>query len=155
MQPPACGKCFTSSMAAGFRENHLTPVMKLAGLSDRTQEEYVKAVAQLAKFYKRPPAELVEEEVRNFFLELVEQRNVSPSTLKVYKCGIRFFYERTLNKAFHFMGTLRSKREAKLPTVLSVEEVRLILSKVYKPQARMCLEVIFSVVSLIHQTLTS
>ena len=88
------------------------------------QSGYVKAVAQLAKFYMRPPAELIEEEVRNFFLELVEQRNVSPSTLKVYKCGIRFFYERTLNKAFHFMGTLRSKREAKLPTVLSVEEVR-------------------------------
>ncbi|MFZ2959448.1 MAG: site-specific integrase [Candidatus Ozemobacteraceae bacterium] len=117
--------------------------LKLAGLSDRTQEEYVKAVVQLAKFYKRPPAELVEEEVRKFFLELVEQRNVSPSTLKVYKCGIRFFYERTLNKAFHFMGTIQSKREAKLPTVLSVEEVKLILSKVHKPQTRMCLEVIY------------
>ena len=117
--------------------------LKLAGLADRTQQSYVDAVYQLAKFHRRSPAELIESEVREFFVDLVENRKAATSTLRVYKCGIRFFYERTLDKVFHFMGTLRSKREKKLPTVLSVDEVRQILTKVRQPKARMCLEVIY------------
>jgi site-specific recombinase XerD len=117
--------------------------MKLAGLAEGTRKSYVDAVAQLAKQYGRSPSQLTSEEVRQFFVDLIETRNASQSTLRVYRCGIKFLYERTLDKVFNFFGTLRSTREKKLPIVLSVEEVKLILSKVQQPHARMCLEIIY------------
>ena len=38
--------------------------MQLRGLAPRTQEAYVAAVAQLAKYYHKPPDEIGEEELR-------------------------------------------------------------------------------------------
>ncbi len=48
--------------------------MQLHGLSERTQQSYVWAVKGLADFYQRSPAELGEEELRQFFLHLIETR---------------------------------------------------------------------------------
>lgn len=117
--------------------------MKLAGLSDRTQKSYVDAVILLAKRFRRSPTAITSEEIRRYFVELVEEKNVSQSTLRVYRCGIRFLYEKTLAKVISVFGTLRSKREKKLPTVLSTDEVHRILAQVRQAPIKMCLEVIY------------
>ena len=71
--------------------------MKLSGLSDATQEIYVKAVRKLAEHYRRSPDQLSEEEVRRYFLVLKE-RGVARGTFKVCHYGIQFFYRNTLGK---------------------------------------------------------
>lgn len=38
--------------------------MKLHGLAPRTQEGYVSAVRQLAKYWRKPPDRISEEELR-------------------------------------------------------------------------------------------
>ena len=44
--------------------------MKLAGLAARTQEVYIQAVCGLAKYYKKSPELLDEEEVRRYLLDV-------------------------------------------------------------------------------------
>lgn len=96
--------------------------MQLRGLSVRTQESYVQAVSQLARHYHKPPDQIVEEELRLYFLYLKTVRHVSRSTQTIALCGIKFFYEHTLEHTWHTLDLIRPPKENKLPVVLSVEE---------------------------------
>ena len=61
-----------------------------------TREAFVAAVAGLARFYHRSPDRLGEEEIRDFFLHLINERKAARSTVTIYLCGIKFFYEKTI-----------------------------------------------------------
>ena len=54
--------------------------MQLRGLAPRTQEAYVSAVEQLAKYYRKSPDEIDEEELRQYLLHLQNVKAVSAST---------------------------------------------------------------------------
>ena len=70
--------------------------MILAGLAPRTQNNYVRAVAQLALHYKVSPDRLTEEQVRRYFLDLIEVQHAACGTFMYKTSGIRFFYVQTL-----------------------------------------------------------
>jgi hypothetical protein len=48
--------------------------LRLAGLSERTQEAYLRAVRQLADHFHTPPDRLTEPQVREYFLHLMNDR---------------------------------------------------------------------------------
>ena len=118
--------------------------MQLHGLSAQTQEAYVRAVRQLAKHYQRSPDRIIEEELRQYFLYLKSTRCVSNSTFRIALCGIKFFYEQTLQRTWHTLQLVRPAKENKLPVVLSFEEVRQILSCVRHERYRVCLSTIYA-----------
>jgi len=118
--------------------------MQLRGFSARTQECYVAAVRQLAEHYHRSPALLSEEDLRQYFLYLANEKKVARATATIALCGIKFFYERTLQKDWPTLRFVRPQREKKLPVVLSREEVRSILSEVRIPVYRACLTTIYA-----------
>lgn len=118
--------------------------MQLHGYAKGTQEDYVLAVSQLAQYYHRSPDQLGSEELRQYFLHLVKDKRVSSSTLKIALCGIKFFYERTLQREWAHLDIIRPPKEHKLPVVLSREEVQRILKQVRTPQYRICLTLIYS-----------
>ena len=118
--------------------------MQLHGLSAQTQEAYVRAVRQLAKHYQRSPDRIIEEELRQYFLYLKSTRCVSNSTFRIALCGIKFFYEQTLQRTWHTLQLVRPAKENKLPVVLSIEEVRQILSCVRHERYRVCLSTIYA-----------
>jgi integrase/recombinase XerD len=118
--------------------------MQLRGFSEKTQEAYIGAVKGLAKFYRRSPDQLSEEEIRNFFLHLINERRAARSTVTIYLCGIKFFYERTLGKEWLTFDLVRPRKRVKLPVILTLEEVRHILSLIRNPVARMALSMIYS-----------
>lgn len=118
--------------------------LRLRGLAPKTQEAYVGAVRKLAAHYHKPPDQVTEEELRQYFLYLTDEKQVSPSTLTIALTGIKFFYQRTLGRDWPTLDLVRPVREKKLPTVLSVEEVGLILSHVYNPRQRTCLGTLYA-----------
>jgi integrase/recombinase XerD len=59
-------------------------------------------------------------------------------------CGIRFFYEQTLNRNWAIFGIVRPAPEKKLPVILSLAEVRQILGRVRLPRYKVCLTTIYS-----------
>ncbi len=118
--------------------------MQLRGLAPKTQEAYLRAVCQLALHYDKTPDQIDEEELRRYFLYLKNERQVSRSSCTVALCGIKFFYERTLQRQWTLFDLVRPEKSAKLPIVLSREEVRLVLSQVRRSHLRICLTTIYS-----------
>jgi site-specific recombinase XerD len=117
--------------------------MQLRGLAPKTQEAYALAVRQLAAYYGKSPDQISEEELRDYFLYLKNEKKVSRSTCTQALCGIKFFYEQTLQRQWKTFDLIRPAKEHKLPVVLSTSEVHRILSHLEKPAYRACLSVIY------------
>lgn len=113
--------------------------LQLAGYALKTQKSYVGAVQRLARYYKRSPDLLAEDEVRRFFLYLINERKSARSTVTIYLCGIKFFYETTLKRTWNIFGLVRPRHVKKLPVVMSVNEVRTIITSIRKPVVQMAL----------------
>ena len=118
--------------------------MQLRGFSARTQECYVAAVRQLAEHFHQNPEQLTEEDLRQYFLYLANEKKVARATATIALCGIKFFYERTLQREWTTLHFVRPQREKKLPVVLGREEVRRILAEVRIAVYRVCLTTIYA-----------
>jgi integrase/recombinase XerD len=118
--------------------------MQLRGLSKSTQYTYIRAVKRLAEYHNKSPEHIRDEELRQYFLYLKNDRKVSPSAFKAALYGIRFFYKHTLRKEWPTLNLVRPRQEEKLPVVLSVSEVRCILGHIRCPRYRVCLTTIYS-----------
>ena len=118
--------------------------MQLRGLSERTQELYVRAVRQLAEHYGKSPEQISEEDLRQYFLYLKNVKQYSRSTSTVALCGIKFFYEHTLRREWPMLTLIRPPRERKLPVVLSRQEVHRVLGCLRRSHYRICLSTIYS-----------
>jgi integrase/recombinase XerD len=116
--------------------------LQLHGLAPTTQQCYLDAVKHLAQHYRRAPDQLREGEIRQYFLYLINERQVAESTLRIHLYGIRFFYERTLKRPWPVFELIRPRPRHKLPVVLSRQEVRSLLALVQRSKARMCLQMI-------------
>src|SRR5512147_2941299 len=113
--------------------------MQLRGFAVRTQEAYLSAVSQLAKHYHKPPDQINEEELRQYFLFLKNEKHAARNTCTLALCGIKFFFERTLGREWKTFEFLRPLKEKKLPVVLSRDEVRSVLGHVHRRPYRVCL----------------
>ena len=104
--------------------------LDLNGKSERTKECYTRAIRQIRDHYNKDPEDLTESQIREYFLY---RRNVSRwtySTLKICYYGIRFYYENVLLKKWHIFELFKAPKEKPLPSVLTREEVKNILSRV-------------------------
>jgi site-specific recombinase XerD len=117
--------------------------MQLRGLSARTQGCYVAAVRQLAEHYRRSPDQITEEELRQYFLFLANEKRVARATATIALCGIRFFFTHTLQRDWTTLQFVRPTPEHKLPVVLSRDEVRRVLAAIRIPVYRACLTTIY------------
>ncbi len=118
--------------------------MQLKGLAVRTQEAYVSAVLQLSRRCKKSPDNINEEELREYFLYLKNEKQVADSTFSIALCGIKFFFEQTLKKEWHTLQLVRPDRKKKLPVVFSTEEVKRVLGCVQRWQYQVCLNTIYA-----------
>jgi site-specific recombinase XerD len=106
-------------------------------------ENYVRAVRDLAIYYGKSPEQIEPEEIRRYFLYLTKEKELARSTTTVILCGIKFFYETTLQREWPMLELLRPRKEHKQPVVLSQEEVYRILAEVGQDKYRVCLSTIY------------
>ena len=118
--------------------------MQLRGLAPKTQASYLRVVRQLAEHYAKPPDEITEAELRDYFLFLKNEKKASRSACSVALCGIKFFFEHTLQRTWSVFDLVRPGKSHKLPVVLSRDEVRQILNHVQKYRYRVCLSTIYA-----------
>ena len=116
----------------------------LRGLAPKTQPCYVDAVKQLAQHDRRSPDQISEEELRPSCLFLLNEKQVADSTFRIHLYGIKFWYERTLQRPWPVFALVRPRKGPKWPVVLSPQEVRHLLALVHNPTAQMCLRMIYA-----------
>jgi site-specific recombinase XerD len=125
-------------------QKRMIECLQLRGLSERTQDAYVRAVRQLGEHYHKSPDQITEAELRQYFLFIKNVKHYARPTMTVAICGIKFFYERTLQREWQTFNLVRPAPEKKLPVILSREEVREILSLIRLPRYRVCLKTIYA-----------
>ena len=118
--------------------------LQLNGKGERTQEAYTRAVRMLSAFYDKPPEQITEAELEAYFLHRRNVDHWSANTMRICYCGIRFFFVQVLQRNWHLFNILRAKSEARLPAVLSREEVRALLSYVHRPHNRAFLSTVYA-----------
>lgn len=118
--------------------------MQLRGFAAKTQEAYLRSVRQLAEHYGKSPAEISEEELRQYFLYLKNEKKASRSACTQALCGIKFLFEQTLKRDWPTFELVRPPKEKKLPVVLSREEVHRALGCLRTFRNFVCLSTIYS-----------
>ncbi|MBW2055381.1 MAG: site-specific integrase, partial [Deltaproteobacteria bacterium] len=127
--------------------------LQLAGMSERTQQCYTRSVRMLADYYGKTPDKVSEEELQDYFLH---RRNVdkwSAATMRICYSGIKFFFINVLKREWHTLELIRAKSERRLPTVLSLDEIRSILRTVSTPQNKAYLTSVYSCGLRLHEAL--
>lgn len=104
--------------------------LQLAGMGDRTQECYARAVRKLLEFHEKDPRKITEGELKEYLLYRRNESNWAPATMRICYCGLKFFFIHVLGRKWPLFEYLKAQKESRLPSVLTPEEVRLILSQV-------------------------
>jgi site-specific recombinase XerD len=97
--------------------------MVLRGLAYRTRDAYVESVFKLAKFYRRTPDQISEEEVQRYLLHLLQERKLAHSSCNIVCSGLQFFYRVTLKRREAEFCLPRPKVPSRLPEILSRAEI--------------------------------
>ena len=118
--------------------------MRARRYSRRTEQAYVDWVRRFILFHgKRHPRELGEQEIEQFLSDLAVKQKVSASTQNQAFCALLFLYQQfLLKKLGRLDGALRASKPARLPVVLSREEVRTVLAHV-RPRYRLMVELVY------------
>jgi integrase/recombinase XerD len=102
--------------------------MVARGFADRTRESYLWAVTGLARFYRRPPDQIADDEVQAYLVHLLRERQRSWSTCNVVANGLRFFFHTTLKRDRTTFTIPAPRQRQKLPAILSREEVEQVIA---------------------------
>jgi integrase len=102
--------------------------LQLSGKGERTQASYVREVRLLAQFYHKSPDRISEQELQRYFLHRKNVDGLAPTSMRICYSGIRFFYQHVLQRDWHTLALLRVHTTHRLPAVLSVEEVKRLLT---------------------------
>lgn len=118
--------------------------MKLHGLAPSTQKVYLKAVERIAKHFRRAPDQLSEQDLREYFSYLVEEKKIANTTLRTQIFGVKFLFDKTLQRSWPTLKFLRARPRAKLPVVLDRQEAEQLIKLIRCPVVKMAVTLMYS-----------
>jgi site-specific recombinase XerD len=95
--------------------------------SQTTVSGYLKIVAAFAEHFHRPPDQLGPEQIRAYQVYLFNEKKLNARTVGHHTAALRFFFCKTLKRAYPVEEVPYPKASRRLPIILTQEEaVRLI-----------------------------
>lgn len=91
--------------------------------AETTIDSYIRAVEDFSRYFNCSPDRLGPRHIREYQAALFQKRKFSPNTVAQHLAALRFFYVKTLKKAWSITETPYPKKAVHLPTILSQEEV--------------------------------
>ena len=101
--------------------------LQLAGYAKRSIDSYASSVIRLQRFYNKPLEDITEEDLRQYWVCCQNDFGWSAATLRISYSGIQHFFTRTVVQDWKLFSEIKWKREEKLPTILSLKEVKKII----------------------------
>jgi integrase/recombinase XerD len=117
----------------GKLRNRMEADLKLAGYSPETRTIYLCYARLYAKHHMRSPAEMGEEEIRQYLLHMIERKGISPETYRQIRAALNFLYSVTLKRPLEVAHLPVQRRKERLPVVLSGTEVQALLEGIRSP----------------------
>ena len=109
-----------------------------------TTRHYIRAVEDFSRRFNRPPDCLGPRHIRAYQAELLQERKLSPGTVTTRLAALRFFYVKTLRKAWSIAETPYPKKRHRLPAILSPEEVAQLIDAARTPYQRILLMTLYA-----------
>ena len=91
--------------------------------AQETTRSYIRTVEDFARHFHCSPDRLGPRHIREYQAELFEKRKLSAGSVAVRLAALRFFYCKTLKRAWSIAETPYPKKDHRLPAILSQEEV--------------------------------
>jgi site-specific recombinase XerD len=110
--------------------------LRMRNYRPRTEESYLYFAHSLAAYHRLSPAQMEKEDVRAFLVYLVDEREVSPSTLNVCISALRFLFGVTLGRPEVMASFKAGRRPRVVRDVLSDAEVVRLLICIDRPKYR-------------------
>lgn len=110
-----------------------------------TKYEYTRQVRLLAGHFKCDPASLSENQLREYFVFLRQEKHWQGSAMTQARVALRSFFRESLKAAkdWTVFEDLRIARPETLPLVLTREEVALVLGTLHERRFKVCLRLIY------------
>ena len=112
--------------------------------SQHTTRYYIRTVEDFARRFNLPPDRLGPRHIREYQAELFQKRKLSAGTVTNRLAALRFFYIKTLKKAWSIAETPYPKKTHRLPTILSQEEVARLIDAADTPFHRTLLITLYA-----------
>jgi integrase/recombinase XerD len=103
-------------------------LMTVKNFSPRTHESYLYSMISLVSYYHQPPDELTQEDIQNYLIYLMKDRQLAPATCRLQLNGIRFFFKQVLKWPTCQLTMHYPSRPQRIPELLSRSEVKAILN---------------------------
>lgn len=97
--------------------------MQVLNFSATTQRSYIHYIADFAKHYNLSPERLGLDEIHNYRLHLLQEKQLSPQSVNCFVAAAKFLYQKVLEMPWADEAFPYAKVGDKLPCVLSAEEV--------------------------------
>jgi len=118
--------------------------LELKDYSPKTRSCYLASVKSFALHFHRSPAELADQEIREYLHYLITDKKASQSLISQAYSALKFFYETTLKRDWNGFRIPRVKMGKKLPVVLSQQEIQAIFPATRNLKHRALLMTIYS-----------
>ena len=105
---------------------------------------YIRTVEDFSRRFNRPPDRLGPRHIREYQAELFQKRKLSPGTVTTRLAALRFFYTKTLKKAWNIAETPYPKKRHRIPSILSPEEVTELIDAARTPYQRILLMMLYA-----------
>ena len=123
------GERYKSTVAAPKRVPSPLPPGYLETLeqkkySQNTIKTYTSYFSDFLDYFAdRSPEDITKEEINSYILKLIREKDISSSQQNQRINAIKFYYEKVLGRDKEYYEIKRPRKEKRLPTVLSKEEV--------------------------------
>jgi integrase/recombinase XerD len=111
--------------------------------SDGTARGYLSAVEAFAQHFGKSPDQLGPDELRVYQAYLLKKRKLAVGTVIARVAALRFFFVRTLKRHEFRQDLPYPKKQRRLPTILSLEEVGQLIDAAGNLQQRAILMVLY------------
>jgi integrase/recombinase XerD len=112
--------------------------------AETTIDSYIRAVEDFSRYFNCSPDRLGPRHIREYQAALFQKRKFSPNTVAQHLAALRFFYVKTLRKAWSITETPYPKKAVHLPTILSQEEVAQLIDAALTPYHRTLLMTLYA-----------
>jgi integrase/recombinase XerD len=112
--------------------------------SEHTMRYYIRTIEDFARRFNCPPDRLGPRHIREYQAELFQKRKLSSGTVAIRLAALRFFYTKTLRRAWSVADTPYPKRNHRLPAILTQEEVAQLIDAACPPFHRTILMTLYA-----------
>jgi len=115
--------------------------LKISKASEHTIKNYTRANKSLLDFTGKTPEDIEEDDIKKFMAENLLDK--ASSSVILFLSAIRYAFSSLLKKD-PTLGIRRPKKEQRIPTVLTKEEVKKLLSSMENKKSKLMLSLIYA-----------